>query len=457
MMNILIITVDQLRWDALSCAGNKEIHTPHIDRLAEEGVRFAHAFTNAPACMPARSSLLTGRFPHAHRVRGGGVRLSVEEVTFPHILSQRGYHTAHIGKLHVQNHTYRDHTAPHPSYGYRTLQVTDERGTYRDPYTQWVERNHPEYADAIRLEPGAVRVRSHTDHLSARGDFPASASHSKWVSTASIEFLERYGGAPFLLWSSFFDPHSPFIVPTDLADRYDPKAMSLPRNCEITSDNEEAIRQKKAAYYTLVSHVDDCVGEILRHLDESGLADRTAVLFSSDHGEFLGDYGRWGKGRSEDESIRIPMIVRTPEMKKQPPSSRVIEDVVQLFDLAPTICDLTGSMKPHSMQARSLLPLLKGEGDPGRIPFALIENNFEVSRINTAEVFEKTLRSRDYRLTVWSDREDGELFDLQQDPLQSTNVWNEPKYKEVRAELLWKLLHRLMQTENTLPVRTNPF
>ncbi|NOU95856.1 sulfatase-like hydrolase/transferase [Paenibacillus sp. LMG 31456] len=454
MMNILVITIDQLRWDALACAGNKEIETPNIDRLGKEGVRFTHAFTNAPACMPARSSLLTGRFPHAHGVRGGGVRLSEQEVTFPQLLSQRGYHTAHIGKLHVQNHTYRDHTAPHPSYGYRTLQVTDERGTYRDPYTQWVERNHPEYADAIRIEPGMTRVRNQTDHLSGNGSFPAKASHSHWVSEASIEFLQEFGSSPFMLWSSFFDPHSPFIVPLDLLDRYDPNALSLPRNCEITAENEAMIRQKKAAYYTLVSHVDDCIGKLLDYLDESGLSERTAVMLSSDHGEFLGDWGRWGKGRSEDESIRIPMIVKAPNIKG---GGRVVDDIVQLFDLAPTICDLTGSMKPHSMQARSLLPLLRGEEDPERAPFALIELNSEVSRIDTAEVFEKTLRNRDYRLTVWSNQEKGVLYDLRLDPLQLNNVWSDSSYQKIRDKLIWELLQRLIQTENTLPVRTNPF
>ncbi|MCS7463488.1 sulfatase-like hydrolase/transferase [Paenibacillus doosanensis] len=457
MMNVLLITVDQLRWDALSCAGEGGAHTPHIDRLAREGVRFSQAFTNAPACMPARSSLLTGRFPHAHGVRGGGVRLSEREVTFPQIVSQRGYHTAHIGKLHVQNHTYRDHTAPHPGYGFRTLQVTDERGVYRDPYTQWVERNYPEYADAIRIEPGASRVRSRTDHAETTGAFPARASHSRWVGEASVEFLREYGNAPFLLWSSFFDPHSPFIVPSDLAGRYDPADMPLPRKCDITSDNEESIRKKRAAYYTLVSHVDDCVGEILRYLDESGLAKRTAILFSSDHGEFLGDYGRWGKGRPEDESIRIPMIVKTPEMTEAPPVPRVVDDIVQLFDLAPTICDLTGSMKPHSMQARSLLPLLGGGTDPGRPPFALIEHNFETSRTDAAEVFEKTLRSKDFRLTVRSGRDDGELYDLRTDPAQDRNVWDVPEYAEIRFGLVWQLLQRLLQTENTLPVRTQPF
>ncbi|MFD0680223.1 MULTISPECIES: sulfatase family protein [unclassified Paenibacillus] len=454
MMNILVITIDQLRWDALSCAGNKEIETPNIDRLSMEGVRFTHAFTNAPACMPARSSLLTGRFPHAHGVRGGGVRLSEQEVTFPQILSQRGYHTAHIGKLHVQNHTYRDHTAPHPSYGYRTLQVTDERGTYRDPYTQWVERNHPQYAEAVRIEPGATRVRNQTDHLSVNGSFPSEASHSRWVSEASIEFLREFGSAPFMLWTSFFDPHSPFIVPSDLLGRYDPNELSLPRNCEITAENEAVIRQKKAAYYTLVSHVDDCIGRLMAYLDESGLSERTAVLLSSDHGEFLGDWGRWGKGRSEDESIRIPLIVRTPDIMDR---GRVVDDVVQLFDLAPTICDLTGSMKPHSMQARSLLPLLKGEEDAGRVPFALIELNTEVSRTDTAEVFEKTLRSQEYRLTIWSNQEKGVMYDLRLDPLQLNNVWSDPGYQKIRDKLIWELLQRLIQTENTLPVRTNPF
>jgi len=454
MMNILVITIDQLRWDALSCAGNKEIHTPNIDRLSREGVRFTRAFTNAPACMPARASLLTGRFPHAHGVRGGGVQLSEHEVTFPHILSQRGYHTAHIGKLHVQNHTYRDHTAPHPGYGYRTLQITDERGTYRDPYTQWVERNYPEYAEAVRMEPGALRVRNQTDHLPVKGGFPAKASHSRWVSEASIEFLQQFGSAPFMLWSSFFDPHSPFIVPSDMTGRYDPATLSLPRNCEIHAENEEMIRQKKASYYTLVSHVDDCVGLLLAHLEDSGLSERTTVLLSSDHGEFLGDRGRWGKGRSEDESIRIPMIIRTPDKRDE---SRVVDEVVQLFDLAPTICDLTGSMKPHSMQARSLLPLLKGEPDPGRVPFALVELNRELSRTDTAEVFEKTLRSKDYRLTVRSNEERGELYDLTKDPHQLVNVWDDPEYRDIRAELTGMLLQRLIQTESTLPVRTNPF
>ncbi|MEK3909945.1 sulfatase [Paenibacillus sp. FSL H7-0331] len=453
-MNILLITVDQLRWDAISCSGNHEIETPHIDRLSSQGARFTHAFTNAPACMPARSSLLTGRFPHAHGVRGGGVRLSEQEVTFPQILSQRGYHTAHIGKLHVQNHTYRDHTSPHPSYGYRTLQVTDERGTYRDPYTQWVERHYPEYAKAVRIEPGASRVRNGTDHMSSEGSFPAKASHSRWVSDTSIEFLREHGGTPFMLWASFFDPHSPFIVPSDWADKYDPYSLSLPRNCEITPENEDTIRSKKAAYYALVSHVDDCIGRLLHYLDESGLAEHTAVMLSSDHGEFLGDWGRWGKGRSEDESIRIPMVIRTPDMKGK---SRVIEDVVQLFDLAPTICDLTNSMKPQSMQARSLLPLLRGELDEERTPFALVEINMEVSRINTTEVFEKTYRSKDYRLTLWSSRQEGVLYDLNKDPLQLNNVWGEPDYKDIQAELIWQLLQRLMETENTLPARTHPF
>ncbi|TBL75643.1 sulfatase [Paenibacillus thalictri] len=453
-MNILIITVDQLRWDALSCAGNKEIRTPNMDRLCRNGTRFVNAFTNAPACMPARSSMLTGRFPHAHGVRGGGVKLSEAEITFPQIVSQNGYHTAHIGKLHVQNHTYRDHTVPHPSYGYRTLQVTDERGTYRDPYLQWVERNYPEYAEAVRVEPGAVRVSKATDQLSAVGQFPAKASHSRWVSETSIDFLRKHGQSPFMLWTSFFDPHSPYTIPNDLQERYDPYALSLPFQSGATPENENEIRRKKANYYTLVSHVDDCIGDVLDYLEASGLSETTAVILSSDHGDFVGDYGRWGKGKPEDPSVRIPMIVKVPGIGGGPEE---VDDIVQLFDIAPTVCDLTGCMKPASMQARSLLPLIRHGKDPQRAPFALIEFNFEVSRINAAEVFEKTLRSSEYRLTVWSDGREGALFDLRKDPYQLNNIWNDPDYKATRDELILQLLYRLIETENTLPARTNPF
>ena len=388
--NILILYTDQQRHDALGVNGNADIQTPVLDRFAGQGVNFDHCFVQNPVCMPSRASFLSGRYPSSLGITHMGVPLPEDLVTLPHLLKPYGYRTANIGKLHFLPHANRDHRVPHPMYGFDHLEISDEPGTYEDAYRAWVASIAPEQLGGLSagLPPG-TEVWNRTlgvedtvphPHKWARQDyrdaiaFPAAddVTHSAFVAEQTINFLQQQQG-PFLCISGFFSPHAPWIVPQRWLDLYDRKSLELPgfpaeveARREAAGFTDEMLQTARHGYYAMVSEVDWQVGRILQALEDRGLADNTIVILTSDHGEWLGEHLRWGKGYPGADAVsRVPLVVRWPGGKLQ--SGRRVSEIVEALDVLPTLLQMAGIQVPPHLQGRFPASLAEGRagGPPG--------------------------------------------------------------------------------------------
>jgi len=466
--NILILYTDQQRWDALGTSGNSRIRTPNLDRLARSGTLFSRHFVQNPVCMPSRASFLSGQYPETLGISHMGVPLPEDIPLLPHYLKPYGYRTANIGKLHALPHANRDHRMPHPAYGFDQLEIADEPGIYEDAYRAWVRARAPEHLDAVSvgLSPHSATWLEtmgigdgihHPEERFPKREIPfgapAGLTHTAFVADRTLAFLDEGGGQPWLCIAGFYSPHSPWVAPQEYLDQYDPATLAIPdvpvrqpvsgdeRNpdSEDAASGDDELRGATHGYYAMVSEVDHHVGRILDRLDELGIAERTMVIFTSDHGEWLGKYGRYGKGHPADDAVsRVPLIVRVPGHGAR---TGTVETIVEAVDVLPTILDCAAIQIPPAVQGRSLRPLLDGKGveDPGRPGSALTEHRGW-----------KTLRTGKFRYLI---EESGReyLFDLTTDPDEMENVADRPAYAPALGELRHQLLQRLIARERPRP------
>lgn len=460
--NILLIYTDQWRWDALGANGNPHIHTPNLDKLAAEGVNFDHYFVQNPVCMPSRVSFLTGQYPSKLGITHMAVPVPQDTITLPRMLKPYGYHTANIGKLHFLPHANRDHRNPYPDYGFDHMEISDEPGVYADAYRAWVERLAPDQLDHLSVGlPPATHTWQQTmgieDGITHRGeggrfDFKEGIpfggkdeyTFSAFVAAQTNEYLKSQDGRrPFLCISSFYSPHAPWVVPQKYLDLYDPDTLPIPdypddveRPAEgVYSDSQ--LRAAKQGYYAMISEVDHYVGEILATLDAQGLAENTIVLFTSDHGEWLGDHLRYGKGYPGDDPVsRVPCILRVPDA-----APRTVHDVVEAVDVLPTLLHYAGIQVPPHVQGQSLKPLIEGAS---RDNAALMEFTGW-----------KTLRTARFRYLIQADGTEM-MWDIESDPGEHKDVARNPAYAAALAEHRRLLVQKLLMIERPLP-RTWPY
>ncbi|MBK34565.1 MAG: hypothetical protein CME26_03415 [Gemmatimonadetes bacterium] len=331
--NILIFYTDQQRWDALGANGNTDIKTPHLDRLADQGVNFTRYFVQNPVCMPSRISFLTSQYCSQLGIYRNGVPVPPDTLTLASCLANYGYACGNVGKLHFLPHANRDHSDPHPFYGFHYLPISDEPGCYDDAYRAWARQLAPDQMDQISLGlPPARDVweqqmgRESIVHMERekKRAIPFAAgdhlTHTAFVADETMRFIDQNRTRPFLAIAGFYSPHSPWITPQKYLDLYDPATLTLPPIPEgwrspsgrgPIAENE--LRSVRQGYYAMISEVDHYVGKLLDHLDERGLADNTIVLFVSNHSEYLGDYHTYGKGPPGQDCIsRVPCLVRAP-------------------------------------------------------------------------------------------------------------------------------------------------
>jgi arylsulfatase A-like enzyme len=452
--NILIIYTDQQRWDALGVNGNAEIHTPNLDQLAGKGLNFSHYFVQNPLCMPSRISFMSGRYPSALGITHMGVPVPEEVVTLPKLLRNYGYTTANIGKLHFLPHANRDHRGIHPDYGFSHLEISDEPGCYEDAYRAWVRRKAPDQLPylSVGLPPAAkvwqevMGIRDEVPHAQ-RGrlqavPFPGSeeVTHSAFVADQARSFIERHSEGPWLCVAGFYSPHAPWVVPQRFLDLYDRESLSLPeypshinelRSDQRCPDNE--LRSIKQGYYAMVSEVDHYVGELIDYLDQKGLSENTIVVFTSDHGEYLGDHLRYNKGYPGEDCIsRVPMILSWPKGIRHP--GRVCSQIVEAVDVVPTLLGCAGIPVPGYIQGSSLEAAMRDEPFTGK-PCAIMEFTGW-----------KNIRTERYRYLLENDGREA-LFDLQHDPMQYANVAGQPDYGEVLNHMRKAMLTRVLQIE----------
>lgn len=448
--NILLIYTDQQRWDSLGCYGNNLAKTPNLDRLAAQGARLNHYFVQNPVCMPSRMSFLTSRYCGSLGIGTNGVPLPDDAIPVNQLLKPYGYQTAQIGKLHFRPHARRDHRDPTDTYGFDTFMLSDEPGCYDDAYIKWVERIAPDQVEHVRssLPPAAAHYGRPTYSDQPRNTHEPYAfagdedlTHSAFVTAETSRFIEQQGTRPFFAIAGFYAPHPPVNPPRRFIEMYRPEDMPLPhvgKNETIQpflSHLSPRQWQEITAYYlALVSHVDDCVGQILQTLDRCGLTDNTMVIFTSDHGEFLGDHGRIQKGMPGHDCItRVPCLIRYPA---EIPAGQVIEPLVEAVDIVPTILDFCAVQTPSFVQGQSIRHLLTGTGTAHR-PDALTEAFDADGRHRSA-----SLRTDRYRYDCAADGSEW-LYDLADDPDELNNVADDPSFGPVVAEMRKRLLVRL--------------
>ena len=455
--DVLIIYTDQWRWDALSCLGSPA-KTPVLDAVAARGVHFDHAFVQSPVCMPSRVSMLTGQYPSTLGITHMGVPVPDDTDTIASMLGRRGFRTANIGKLHFLPHANRDHTLPHPSYGFDELALSDEPGVYEDDYRAWVRATDPAAVDDLSCgaPPAAAAWQSALglDTISAghaRDDyagyrvFGASAelTHTAWVATRTIESLRGLSDHErSLTIASFFSPHPPFHVPQQFLDLYERDELPLPvltpsdlqRQAEdgISDDDLRAIRH---GYYAAISEVDHHVGRILDTLDELGRTENTIIVFVADHGEWLGDHLRFAKGYPADDAVsRVPLIMSWPAGIIAP--GRRESGIVEAVDVVPTILDALGIPVPTTVQGQSLTPQL-GARTSDRAEVGVTEHDGW-----------RSVRSPEYRYLVHTDGAEN-LWHVADDPTNEEEVTE--RRDEIIAEHRAILIHHMLTTEQPLP------
>jgi len=376
--NILLILTDQQRQDTLAkVASNPWIQTPSLDRLAERGVWFEAMYSEMPECVPARSVILTGKMGHVTGVMGNNRRLGGESPTIAHALSQAGYHTQAIGKMHF--------SPVRASHGFADLRLAEEIPTQidEDDYLSFLV-NSP-YAHV--LEPHGIRHEYY--YIPQVSQLPDDLHATTWIGQETVKFLQHPPQQPFFLYTSFIKPHPPFEPTLPYAFRYDPAQLPDPVDWSPAADPAglELLRAQdyskwmeatdlnlahliKAAYYACVTQVDVQIGRILDALDRSGLAQETLVIFSSDHGELLGDHHHFGKRSFYHGSTRVPLILSWPGTL---PQGQVRQSVVGHQDFYQAMAEAAGLT-----QDSRLLSIAKtGEKDEARL---LVGELFEDER-----------------------------------------------------------------------------
>ena len=360
--NIVMITPDQLRFDCLHCYGNPVIKTPNLDRLADEGVRFEYAYAQNPVCQPSRASIMTGRYIHEHGVVRNVAGLPLHEKTLMHYLSQNGYLTAAVGKMHM-----------YPKYGpfgFKYLDLTEGKGGANDNYRLYLKNKGLEGMNT-RAKGEKLPFGVYTNAL------PAEDYIDSYIGRKAVKFIYENKVRPFFLWVGFCGPHLPFDPPEPYDKLYSPEEVPLPPKFPGDLENkpmvrhmvdwydldkleEKILRRIVAYYYGNITLIDEWIGKILQALEKTGSLENTFILFTTDHGELLGDHGLLWKCDETmyDSNVRVPFIIYFPQKFE---GRRVVKEFVESVDIMPTSLELAGIEIPYTLQGRSLIPLLTEE------------------------------------------------------------------------------------------------
>jgi arylsulfatase len=474
--NVLWMMTDQQRFDCLAAHGNSIIRTPHLDRLHAGSASFDHCFVQSPVCVPSRVSFFTSRYAHSHRNRVNYTPCQESEVFLQRHFQSAGYQTAAVGKLHYYPPT-RQHAL---STGFDFVDLDDgTRATnqYSD-YVQWRQQHDPQasifYDDRVENpQPGQNPFEARID---------AEYTQTAWTGLKTREMLQRFSAhrKPFFLFSSFFKPHSPFTVPEPWASMYNDVSIPLPPRETLESLQklplplQRLILRGKPAHdmdqdllqwmyrssYALVSQIDHEVGRILDALEETGLAANTIVVFCSDHGAQLLEHGLTDKNVFFESSIRVPLLIRYPS-HIQPARH---QHLVEAIDLMPTLLDLCGIQTPYNAQGRSLAGLLTGNADEYQPREAVFAENIIPEVITTGNLQmpyrpgegiagirhpdAKMVRTARWKLTHYPGY-GGELYDLETDPGETTNLYQDPAHQATVAELRLALLDWMITADET--------
>ena len=450
--NVILIFPDQHRGDVMGCAGNPAAQTPNLDRLASEGVRFPRCCTNSPLCMPARASLISGQYVNQHGIWHNWHAAVRQGPSHVRNMRDAGYHTAVIGKTHLYAHEGADHTSKHVQelrdWGYEdtheltgpiasagvdsphTDYLAEKRllNAYREPIVNYLRGLRWGYLHPWEESPSLIPSEDHADMYTAR---------------KSAEWIRDYqDDRPFYLQVCFPGPHDPFDSPAEYRAMYNPEEMPLAimdkpeppvapyverllRGSRLENMTESHNRVMRTYYYGKVTLIDDGIGLVLKALEDRGLMGDTWIIYTSDHGEMLGDHRLSHKVVFYEGALKIPCIVRPPEGGKGWESKALTDQL----DVAATVLDIGGAEPFEKSDGRSLVQNVKAA--PGT-PAVHKGKEVVFSEVN---LYSMVLTDR-YKMAVDSlTREPLELYDMADDPNELNNLVRNPSFKEVRDEL----------------------
>jgi arylsulfatase A-like enzyme len=506
--NFLVFVLDQISAMSLACNGNPDVLTPHIDRLAREGLSFTRAYCNNSVCMPSRSTILTGLTPRQHGCITNGTLLPAHIPTVTGALAEAGYRTHAVGKLHLQPFSTtsapgepipswesrplwdegRITRLPLPYYGFQSVNYVGGHVHYCfGDYTNWLNAHHP----------GMHALYARERAYSAAGqswkmDLPAELHYNHWIADRTIDFLRAAPAEqPFLLFCSFPDPHHPFAACRPYSEQFDPASLSISPTwdtrdepCAWLNDvgrpspdfNEADLRADVAQYYGMIAHIDDNIGRVLDTLRHTGQDDNTVVVLIADHGEYLGSHHLLYKHVWPwEELLRVPFVWRAPSEASQPASvvpqpaggvsqppdgvspSAGSEAVVSLLDFAPTVLDYAGVdqgvLNQRGPEARADWP-----GLPGRSLRPAIDQGTPLSARPAISELDsdwqpgpmlrrRTIVDGHWKLTVFPQMGEGMLHNLADDPHETHNLWHDPGAASVKADLTTRLLEELIWSD----------
>jgi arylsulfatase A-like enzyme len=458
---------DQQRYDTLACYGNDWIQTPNLNALADKSFVFERAYVTQPVCTPARSSIVTGLYPHAARMTVNKMSLPPDKKSIAEMISE-DYHTGWYGKWHLGDDVIRQHGFDEwvsTEDGHRPEYTRREyRSTMSDYHHHLVEHG---------FEPDGEAADG-TPMFSARkrANLPEEHQMASFLGGRAADFIDRNADSPFMLYVSTFEPHPPYYGP--LNDLYDPEALPVgptflkvpegasmhntvrARYCtqylgqpdadvdpyligNAASGNdvttEAGWRRLRARYFANITLVDRMVGTIIDALERNGLSENTVIVFTSEHGEMGGDHGMLEKRSMYEESARVPLLMHVPWLSHE---QTILRGGAGHIDLVPTLLDISGSEVPGHLQGKSLAPVLRGEQ-------TLDGNDVFVQWNGVSDIDDRHLGSEEINLrntqpwrTIVRDgwklalcaTDQCELFDLNNDPYEEKNLFDDPAQRE---------------------------
>lgn len=501
--NILFITSDEHRWDAFGAYRRTPCRTPNLDRLAADGVLFDRAYTVNPLCSPSRVSMITSMYPSRHGVYTLGVYPPDDyNGTVGGLLARSGYATGLIGKAHFRPCGEKNSLEGQPKvydldfwrnwhgpyYGFDHVELciahTHLKNGASMHYGAWLADNGCDVSKYWgRADQGYCDV--------GRWDLPEEFHNSRWVADRTIDFIDRTRaeGKPFFAFASFQDPHNPVVAPEPWFSMYDRDEMpdytlregenenkppfyaefiatghyhngTVPPNglngypCSgrqlvkgkklsvdhAGMDKKENRQEAVAVYYGMISLMDRHIGRIVEHLKEIGQYENTLIVFTSDHGEYLGNHGLWWKGLQAYEDIhRLPFVACWPNGFAGGRRSAALQSLV---DLAPTFLTAAGVSVPDHYQGVNQLDVWKGAAQSAR-DWAMVE-----FRPNDSEFYQKVLIGERYKLVTYHRETYGELYDLEKDPDQYENLWDDPASVPVKNAMLLRMFDAEIEKED---------
>ena len=472
--NILFFMLDQWRFDCLGANGNAIIRTPHLDRLAARSANFTQACVQAPVCVPSRLSFFTGRYPHSHRNRVNYTPYQQPEPMMQRLLQDAGYATGSVGKLH-----FHPPTAAHArDTGFDRVLLDDgirRTDAYSD-YVKWRDANDPDrgvhYRSTVREPPPGGNP--------FRAAIGREYTPTAWTARETRRMLRELAASdrPFFLFSSFFKPHAPHTIPEPYDALYNDVEVPLPRKVGLNyihrlplpvqkmilrgtppyGMDRRMLQWRYRSYYGDVTWLDEEVGSTLGELDRLGLADSTIVVVSTDHGDQMLAHGLFGKNVFFEDSVRIPLLASWPGRIRP----GAYPDLVETVDLLPSLLELCGLPVPESVQGRSFAALVAGNRSEYQsrdaqfaeniMPEVITngdEGHFFVPGKGVAGVRHpdaKMVRTNRWKLNYYVGH-GGELYDLEDDPGEWRNLYDDPAHRSVVRDLKGRLLDWLVTAD----------